>query len=341
MNLRGQMREWARSAAQELDRPKTPLRRAAFLTARLIVIVLVIYGIGRHLWSMSGDVNWFALRIHWGWLVICGVLYLAAQLLLGVFYRLVVVDMGGQPQPGRAVCAYLVSQLGKYVPGKAMVIIIRAGMLRGRGVRASVAALATFFETPTSLGAGAAIAFGILASEFGAEVEGRAALLAIAGGLALLLGVLMSPWVFRWILKLVSLPFRADDEEAPAVGMRTRLVLIPLMLAVWALLGASAVACADAVSAEPLSATQWPLLLAATALAMAAGFAVVVMPSGLGVREWVIMEVLAPSLGSEVAVFAAVGLRVVWLVVEVLASAITYGWVEAWNRRDRPPESAP
>jgi len=41
-----------------------------------------------------------------------------------------------------------------------MVIIIRAGMLRGRGVRASVAALATFFETPTSLGAGAAIAFG-------------------------------------------------------------------------------------------------------------------------------------------------------------------------------------
>ena len=193
---------------------------------------------------------------------------------------------------------------------------------------------------PDLLGAGAAIAFGI--SPRSSAPRWRAGQpLAIAGGLALLLGVLMSPWVFRWILKLVSLPFRADGEEAPAVGMRTRLVLIPLMLAVWALLGASAVACAGAVSAEPLSATQWPLLLAATALAMAAGFAVVVMPSGLGVREWVIMEVLAPSLGSEVAVFAAVGLRVVWLVVEVLASAITYGWVEAWNRRDRPPESAP
>ena len=250
--------------------------------------------------------NWFALRIHWN-----GLSSAASSTSPPSFswslYRLVDVDMG--PTPARPTVCATSSASWEVVPGKAMVIIIRAGMLRGRGVRASVAALATFFETPTSLGAGAAIAFGILASEFGAEVEGRAALLAIAGGLALLLGVLMSPWVFRWILKLVSLPFRADDEEAPAVGMRTRLVLIPLMLAVWALLGASAVACADAVSAEPLSATQWPLLLAATALAMAAGFAVVVMPSGLGVREWVIMEVLAPSLGSEVAVFAAVGLR--------------------------------
>lgn len=341
MSLRSQMREWARAASQELDRPKTPLRRTALLAARLIIITLVIYGIGRHVVNMSGDLDWSSLRIRWGWLVLSGALYFAAQLVLGVFYRLVIQDMGGRPEPGRAVCAYLVSQLGKYVPGKAMVIIIRAGMLRNRGVRASTAALATFFETPTSLGAGAAIAFIVLASRFGEGVAGRSMLLAVSGGLALLLGILMSPWVFRWILRLISLPFREEGEEAPGVGVRTRLVLIPLMLVVWAFMGASAIACASAVSAAPIPTEQWPLLLAATALAMAAGFAVVVLPGGLGVREWVIMEVLAPSLGSEVAVFAAVGLRLVWLAVELIASGVTYGWVETWNRREQGPAAAP
>jgi hypothetical protein len=334
MSLRTQIREWAASASKELDKPKTPGRRALFLAARLIVIALVIYGISRHVGSMSGEINWYALEIHWGWLALSAGCYLAAQLVLSLFYRLVVRDMGGQPEPGRAACAYLVSQLGKYLPGKAMVIVIRAGMLRGRGVRASTAAFATFFETPTYLGAGAAIACGVLASGFGQEIAGRNMLLAASGGLAVVLGVLMSPWVFRWILNMVSLPFRAEGEEPPAVGWRTRAILVPLLLIVWCFVGASAVTCVDAVSPEPIPLIQWPLLLAATSLAMAAGFAVVVMPGGLGVREWVIMEVLSPALGPEVAVFAAIGLRLIWLAVELIASGVTYGVVEAWNRRD-------
>jgi hypothetical protein len=39
-------------------------------------------------------------------------------------------------------------------------------------------------------------------------------------------------------------------------------------------------------------------------------------------------------LGPEVAVFAAIGLRLIWLAVELIASGVTYGVVEAWNRRD-------
>ena len=57
-----------------------------------------------------------------------------------------------------ALRAYLVSHLGKYVPGKAMVVVVRAGMVVPFGGRASTAAIATFYETLVMMAAGGLIA---------------------------------------------------------------------------------------------------------------------------------------------------------------------------------------
>ena len=46
-----------------------------------------------------------------------------------------------------ALRAYVVSHLGKYVPGKAMVVVIRTALVVPFGARASTAAIATFYET--------------------------------------------------------------------------------------------------------------------------------------------------------------------------------------------------
>jgi len=51
------------------------------------------------------------------------------------------------------------------------------------------------------------------------------------------------------------------------------------------------------------------------------------------VREWVIMSTLSPVLGPELAVLSAVALRLVWLAVELVASAGSYLSVEASYRR--------
>ena len=50
------------------------------------------------------------------------------------------------------------SHLGKYVPGKAMVVIVRAGMVVPFGARASTAAIATFYETLVMMASGGLIA---------------------------------------------------------------------------------------------------------------------------------------------------------------------------------------
>ncbi len=59
--------------------------------------------------------------------------------------------------------AYYIGHLGKYVPGKAMVVILRTVMVRGHRVDAAVAAVSVFFETLTMMAVGAFMAAGILA----------------------------------------------------------------------------------------------------------------------------------------------------------------------------------
>jgi len=48
---------------------------------------------------------------------------------------------------------------------------------------------------------------------------------------------------------------------------------------------------------------------------------VAVMPGGLGVREWVLMPALTPTLGADMAVLGALALRLTWVLGEVLAAA--------------------
>jgi len=62
-------------------------------------------------------------------------------------------------------------------------------------------------------------------------------------------------------------------------------------------------------------------------LAVVAGF-LSLIPGGLGVRDTILMTLLAPTWGPTVAIISAVLLRLVWLVTELAASAVSYA---AWR----------
>jgi uncharacterized membrane protein YbhN (UPF0104 family) len=66
----------------------------------------------------------------------------------------------------------------------------------------------------------------------------------------------------------------------------------------------------------------WPAVVGGVALATVAGFAVAVLPGGLGVREGVLMTVLTPALGADTAVIAALALRLTWVLAELIAAAV-------------------
>ncbi len=131
-------------------------QRLMITALKSTVAVLVLWAVGRHVLRAWNDLNARnePLRFELGWLVGSGLLYLAGLLAYGRFYERI---LRASPTPvglGPALRAYVVSHLGKYVPGKAMVVVIRAGMVVPFGARASTAAIATFYETLVMMAAG-------------------------------------------------------------------------------------------------------------------------------------------------------------------------------------------
>jgi uncharacterized membrane protein YbhN (UPF0104 family) len=95
----------------------------------------------------------------------------------------------------------------------------------------------------------------------------------------------------------------------------------------WVLFALSLWAALEAIGAGPASLFDaLPRYTASVALAMVAGFAALT-PAGLGVRDAILMELLAPVFASDAAATAlvsAVLVRLIWLVAELVISGILY-----------------
>ena len=107
----------------------------------------------------------------------------------------------------------------------------------------------------------------------------------------------------------------------------------------WVLLGASQLAAANGLTRPWISQqmAMAPLVTASVALATVAGFVVAVLPGGIGVREGVLMIAMAPALGEDLAVVAALALRLIWVAAELVAAALLL----PFRPRDLRPRPTP
>ncbi len=319
-------------------------RSLAITAVKSTVAIVVLWAVGRLVLRTYSDLQARSESLHFEphWLAGSAILYLAGLFACAVFYQRILQSSPAPVALLPAWRAYIVSHLAKYVPGKAMVVVVRSGMVVPYGGRASTAAIATFYETLVMMCAGGLVA----AAGFACGSQIDTAELSLRGfdlanlpvyrvaalpalGLALAFLVVVLPWVFVRVAGLVTLPI-------PGVGPDALPKITPRLLAQglfwstggWILLGLSQLAVirsfdpagADRVAALGLA----PVVIASVALATVAGFVVAVLPGGLGVREGVLMWALAPALGPDHAVVAALSLRLVWIAAELVAAAVFF-----------------
>lgn len=329
------------------DEPSPPKRRIPrWLVAavRWIIFIAVLAGIAHTVWKSYNDFQQqqFSLGdVDWRWLVAAGGLYLIGLSPSWLYWDVVVRALGQRPSLWETCRAYYISHLGKYVPGKAMVVVIRAGMVSGPQVSGGVAAAAVFVETLTMMAVGAAVAAVVLAVMFHDQLW----LLALSMGLMLCAVVPTIPPVFRFLVRLMRIDRLRPELTQALAGLNYRLMAAGwlLMLVLWLLLGLSLMATLAAmpgVSIGPADLPQAvPLAVCCMALATVAGF-VSMIPGGLAVRELVLITLLAPVYGEPAAIVSAVLLRLVGLLSEVLISTILYfagriGRLEESSDRER------
>ena len=294
-------------------------KKEAKIVVKAVLAVLVLGAVGRHVRRTWLDLHEHGESLHVApeWIALAVVLYLAGLSACGLFFGRV---MRASPSPVGylpALRAYLISHLGKYVPGKAVVVLMRVGLVTPYGARPATGAFATLYETLVMMASGgliAALGFALPPAQVWAA--------ALGGGLGAAFLVLVDPLVFPRISRLISVPFPGVGPDAlPAITRRLLGAGLLWSLAGWILLGLSQVAVVRAVAPAGVAIALWPAIVGAVALATVAGFAVAVLPGGLGVREGVLMTTLTPALGADRAVIAALALRLTWVLGELVAAA--------------------
>ncbi|MEM9589232.1 MAG: lysylphosphatidylglycerol synthase domain-containing protein [Planctomycetota bacterium] len=267
-------------------------------------------------------------RVRWGY-AMCGCcLYAAALLPPGVLLRRTVVALGSKTTLAIALAAQVFGHVGKYVPGKAMVVVLRSKSLRDHGVTTAAATAAVFVETLMMMAVGAAISGGIICF---LPIPGWMILVAIGIAATATLGsvMILHPRIVTRIL---------GKGIAATLGSRQRLHLI-LSAWIWSgiawlLIGGSFMMLTAAIEGPqtPLTLSRYAVSTAAISLAMVVGFASL-LPGGAGARELVLTTLLTPVVGAPLAIFSAIAARLMCLVVEVLMSLAAWGWLRRQGRQ--------
>lgn len=306
-----------------------PAKKRVLLVAKVLVFALVVWFVRGTLvdaWRQLGEHEW-SLR-PWWLLAACG-LYLLGLLPAGVFWWRLLRVCGQDARLGETLRAYYIGHLGKYVPGKAMVVVLRAGLIHGQRVHPGIAAASVFAETLTMMAVGAGLAAAVLA----VRVRDERVLFWGSIGLAVASLAPTIPPVFRRLARLAGVG-RSDAEvraNLARMGYGTLLGGWIGMVVVWGLLGLSLWATIRGLGVESLGPVEhFTGYLAAVSLAMVAGF-LSLIPGGLGVRDVVMMQMMERllPLGAAEAALATVVLRLVWLLSEIAISVILYFFLKS------------
>jgi hypothetical protein len=319
------------------------LKKRLFLAGKLLVVAAVVWAVGDTLRDARGQLAAYDWHFRYRWLAAASACYLAGLLPAGLFWHRVLGLLGQKAQLGETLTAYYVGHLGKYVPGKAMVVVLRTGLIRGERVNTAVAAASVFFETLTMMAVGAFISAAILAVWF----RDQTFLMLVAGGLMIVAGLPTLPPVFKTITRWAGVG-RSDPSlraKLDQLGMGTLLLGWAAMTIGWVMLGLSLWATLKAVGIDGLDLVRHlPRYVASVSLAMVAGF-LSLIPGGLGVRDLILAELMVPYFGqvacplepSAAALVTAGLLRVEWLASELAISGVLLALRAlrrgSWNRR--------
>jgi len=312
---------------------------------RRITVMLVAVAVAWTLWRGIGDLrqqplDWGEFR--WGWLWAAVGLTFLGTVPGWLFWHQLLRQFGLPVTLMESFRAFYLSQLGKYFPGKLLVIAIRAAILHGRAVRQPaqtgppappiwlLSSMAAVAETLTFIAVGAA--WGVACGAWFLADRPWVLWLGIAVSSSFLIS-LSPPVLRRWLPWVPGM--RAKAERQWLIQRWTwRLLLtgIGTFSLAWLTLATGLLALTQVLPQQPGAWDDLPRLTASVTLPNVLGF-VSLIPGGLGVREVVMFPLLVPRFPA--ALLLVVLHRLATMLAECLAAGLAYGI--GWFRHRRHP----
>ncbi len=308
-----------------------PARKRFWMLVQTLLAVAVVAAVG---WNLAGQLGNPQLgqltAFRWPYLLLAGLLYLGCHTLWGTFWVQLLRGQGVNIPWLVGVRAYFVSQFGKYIPGKAWVILLRIGLLKSIDVKPTVVVVTGTYETLVNMAAGAVLG-GLLLPWSGLAGSLNAYQRYGLFGLAL---VPVALFALNYLIRRIARKYQAPGSPpfpVPSFGLILRGFAQAFFG--WALLGLSLYFVACGLSANPPEFALEGFLqnVCGVCISYVIGFAVLFLPGGLGAREAILQLVLVRQLGetdgaASLAAALAVALRVVWTLFEVIAALALGSW---------------
>jgi uncharacterized membrane protein YbhN (UPF0104 family) len=236
---------------------------------------------------------------------------LSAMTLIGYQWTRMLVTRGHHAPPRSAMAWYFAGQLGKYVPGGIWPIVGRAELATRGGVPRTDAYAATGLSMVTTyLAAALTICIGSLLS-WSYPVIGILGLIGLTTGFAAFSNSFLRT-------KALSVLGRISPRASALTEPRRLLVLTITHLPAWLLMSLS-----TSVTASAFGAHIGILhMLFITSASWLAGFVVVGVPGGIGVRESVFTALAGTAISPGVAVSLALASRVVFIAVDLIGALV-------------------
>jgi uncharacterized membrane protein YbhN (UPF0104 family) len=295
------------------------VKRALVRSAKLLLAVLILLFIARQFQLDLQRLDFQALRLRPVWLILSAALYLIGLAPSAWYWRYLHAKFGYPLPIWAAFRAHYIGQLGKYVPGKALAIAIRAEMTHPFGVPYGVSIILSFYEVLTMMAAGAIVAALVYMVDPPGDLELAAHPVLLGVILLGMCGIPLLPGVFNFLIARLTARIQAVElYRLPPVRFGTLAIGLVTTAVGWWLQGLSWWAMLMGVVPEPPETTfaLWAQCTASIAFANVAGFVIVVIPGGLGVREFLLQKLLSFAGEPPYILAAAILLRVDWLVAE-------------------------
>ena len=291
-------------------------------TVVIAVTVALIWTVCKS-WNQLADQPIVWAEFRWPYLLVAMLCYGCTMSLASVVWRQILLSLGCKIGLAEAYRAFVFSQLAKYIPGKAMVIVVRCVMVCGnpKKVRHPVGPVvaSSFIETMMFILVGAQL--GCVGIFFLPTIPSEVRWTAIV--VLILFGLMTLPPVFSRLTTFASRLRRKSQWSAHVFRLKwsTYLFAWGLAICAWVFNGAAMWFVLAALQPNEIVLSDYFLALTTISLATVAGF-VSMLPGGLGVRELVMIPLLAPRFSITTAVAAAIVARLIGVVAEVLIAAI-------------------
>ena len=287
--------------------PKHPRIR---LLIGSVLTALVIFFIVRTIWRQWDGIRSYTWHIEPGWLVLSAVLAWLDFVLLFQLWRILLELVSGHRIKFRVAYRVLVlSNLGKYVPGKIWTVMGMVYLLKNEGVPPPPALASTVLHQAFTVIPGAIFVAVVLGTGFWQTLP----IVPVVLGLGVSLAILYPPVferVLNWGLRLFG-----REPITIRLSFAKAFVLFWAYILAWVIYGASFWCMMWGIGIPPDS--FW-VIVAAYSAAYLIGFLALFAPGGLGVREGILAVLLAPYLPAGLAAAVAVVSRLWMTIVELL-----------------------